>query len=169
MKVHVLGGGPGGLYFAILFKKARPDAEVIVFERNRADDTFGWGFNPCTGSLMREQRDSDQRDVSDDESDDDTSAFPGHHREHLWFDSDGERLGSSVSNPIHRDPTGVEIHIEYRPEAGLVTFRVGDGPPVTLSGFGAPLRLKPWAFLMYEADGVAFEHPYIEYSNDIHI
>ena len=43
MKVHVLGGGPGGLYFAILFKKARPDAEVIVFERNRADDTFGWG------------------------------------------------------------------------------------------------------------------------------
>ena len=127
------------------------------------DDTFGWGFNPCTGSLMREQRDSDQRDVSDDESDDDTSAFPGHHREHLWFDSDGEQLASRDDDA---DPTGVEVHIEYRPEAGLVTFRVGDGPPVTLSGFGAPLRLKPWAFLMYEEDNVAFEQPYIEYSEE---
>ena len=127
------------------------------------DDTFGWGFNPCTGSLMREQRDSDQRDVSDDESDDDTSAFPGHHREHLWFDSDGEQLASRDDDA---DPTGVEVHIEYRPEAGLVTFRVGDGPPVDLSGFGAPLRLKPWAFLMYEEDNVAFEQPYIEYSEE---
>jgi anthraniloyl-CoA monooxygenase len=43
MKIVVIGGGPGGLYFAILAKKARPDAEVAVYERNRADDTFGFG------------------------------------------------------------------------------------------------------------------------------
>lgn len=43
MKIHVLGGGPAGLYFAILAKKADPSREVIVFERNAADDTFGWG------------------------------------------------------------------------------------------------------------------------------
>ncbi|MEM9067974.1 MAG: bifunctional salicylyl-CoA 5-hydroxylase/oxidoreductase [Myxococcota bacterium] len=43
MKVHVLGGGPGGLYFSLLLKKARPDAEVTVFERNAANSTFGWG------------------------------------------------------------------------------------------------------------------------------
>lgn len=43
MKISVIGGGPGGLYFALLYKKARPDAEVIVYERNRPDDTFGFG------------------------------------------------------------------------------------------------------------------------------
>ena len=43
MKVSILGGGPAGLYFAILFKKARPDCDIAVYERNRADDTFGFG------------------------------------------------------------------------------------------------------------------------------
>ncbi|MER9072480.1 bifunctional salicylyl-CoA 5-hydroxylase/oxidoreductase [Mesorhizobium sp. M0904] len=43
MKVAVLGGGPAGLYFAISLKLRDAAHEVTVFERNRADDTFGWG------------------------------------------------------------------------------------------------------------------------------
>ncbi|MET0923161.1 MAG: bifunctional salicylyl-CoA 5-hydroxylase/oxidoreductase [Xanthobacteraceae bacterium] len=43
MKVHVIGGGPAGLYFAILMKKAWPQARITIFERNRPDDTFGFG------------------------------------------------------------------------------------------------------------------------------
>ena len=43
MKVVCLGGGPAGLYFAISMKLRQPDAEVTVIERNKADDTFGWG------------------------------------------------------------------------------------------------------------------------------
>src|SRR3954466_499413 len=43
MKVAVIGGGPAGLYAAILLKKQRPQAEITVYERNRADDTFGFG------------------------------------------------------------------------------------------------------------------------------
>src|SRR5262249_47525166 len=43
MKVHVIGGGPAGLYFAILAKKAWPQTRIPVFERNRPDDTFGFG------------------------------------------------------------------------------------------------------------------------------
>jgi anthraniloyl-CoA monooxygenase len=42
-RIVCLGGGPAGLYSAILFKKALPDAKVEVYERNRPDDTFGWG------------------------------------------------------------------------------------------------------------------------------
>src|SRR5260370_7035242 len=41
--IDCMGGGPAGLYSAILFKKALPNASVEVFERNRAEDTFGWG------------------------------------------------------------------------------------------------------------------------------
>ena len=43
MKVNIVGGGPAGLYFAILMKKAWPQTRITVFERNRPDDTFGFG------------------------------------------------------------------------------------------------------------------------------
>ncbi len=43
MRVLVVGGGPGGLYAALLLKRRHPEAEVVVEERNRPDDTFGWG------------------------------------------------------------------------------------------------------------------------------
>ena len=43
MKISVIGGGPGGLYFALLTKKARPDFDITVYEQNRPDDTFGFG------------------------------------------------------------------------------------------------------------------------------
>jgi anthraniloyl-CoA monooxygenase len=43
MRIAVVGGGPAGLYFAILAKKANPMREIVVFERNRAADTFGFG------------------------------------------------------------------------------------------------------------------------------
>ncbi|MEO0323316.1 MAG: bifunctional salicylyl-CoA 5-hydroxylase/oxidoreductase [Myxococcota bacterium] len=43
MRVACLGGGPGGLYTAISLKLRDPSNEVVVVERNRPDDTFGWG------------------------------------------------------------------------------------------------------------------------------
>src|SRR2546421_8526185 len=43
MRIAVVGGGPGGLYFSILMRKVAPDCEVVVFERNRATDAFGFG------------------------------------------------------------------------------------------------------------------------------
>ncbi|MGF1473991.1 MAG: bifunctional salicylyl-CoA 5-hydroxylase/oxidoreductase [Geminicoccaceae bacterium] len=43
MRVACLGGGPAGLYFAISMKLKDPSHEIVVFERNRSDDTFGWG------------------------------------------------------------------------------------------------------------------------------
>ena len=43
MRIAVLGGGPGGLYFAYLWKKRHPDAQVDLFEQNAADATWGFG------------------------------------------------------------------------------------------------------------------------------
>ena len=43
MKVACIGGGPAGLYFAISMKLRQPSHQVVVFERNKSGDTFGWG------------------------------------------------------------------------------------------------------------------------------
>jgi len=43
MKITIIGGGPAGMYFAILMKKANPAHVITIFERNGPDDTFGWG------------------------------------------------------------------------------------------------------------------------------
>jgi anthraniloyl-CoA monooxygenase len=42
-RIVCLGGGPAGLYAAILLRKSLPSARIEVYERNRPDDTFGWG------------------------------------------------------------------------------------------------------------------------------
>ena len=43
MRIAVVGGGPGGLYFSILTRRDFPDAHIDVFERNKPDDSFGFG------------------------------------------------------------------------------------------------------------------------------
>ncbi|MEP4770297.1 MAG: bifunctional salicylyl-CoA 5-hydroxylase/oxidoreductase [Roseibium sp.] len=43
MRIMCLGGGPAGLYFAISMKLRDPSHDITVMERNRSDDTFGWG------------------------------------------------------------------------------------------------------------------------------
>jgi anthraniloyl-CoA monooxygenase len=56
MNISIVGGGPGGLYFALLVKKAWPDYAVTVYERNQSDDTFGFGvvFSDETLGIFRE-------------------------------------------------------------------------------------------------------------------
>ena len=56
MNVSIVGGGPAGLYAALLLKKARPDARVVVYERNPQGATYGWGvvFSDRTLASFRE-------------------------------------------------------------------------------------------------------------------
>ena len=43
LKIVIIGGGPAGLYFSILMKLANPSHDIVVYEQNRAEDTFGFG------------------------------------------------------------------------------------------------------------------------------
>ena len=55
MRVLCIGGGPAGLYFGLLMKLQDPSHDVVVVERNRPYDTFGWGvvFSDATMDHMR--------------------------------------------------------------------------------------------------------------------
>ncbi|AVS81068.1 bifunctional salicylyl-CoA 5-hydroxylase/oxidoreductase [Paracidovorax avenae] len=55
MKIVCIGGGPAGLYFALLMKQQDPAHDVTVVERNKPYDTFGWGvvFSDATMDHMR--------------------------------------------------------------------------------------------------------------------
>ncbi|MEA3001571.1 MAG: anthraniloyl-CoA monooxygenase [Sphingomonadales bacterium] len=68
MRIACLGGGPAGLTFAISMKLRDPAHEIDLFERNRADDTFGWGVvfsdqsvenlvanDPVSGAIVRDE------------------------------------------------------------------------------------------------------------------
>jgi anthraniloyl-CoA monooxygenase len=57
MKINIIGGGPAGLYFAILMKKLDPAHAITVVERDGPDDTFGWGvvFSETTLEIFRER------------------------------------------------------------------------------------------------------------------
>ena len=56
MKIVCIGGGPAGLYFALLMKQLDPSHDITVVERNKPYDTFGWGvvFSDATMDNMRE-------------------------------------------------------------------------------------------------------------------
>ena len=59
MKINIIGGGPAGMYFAILMKRADPAHEITVYERNGPDDTFGWGV-VFSGKTLRNLRAADE-------------------------------------------------------------------------------------------------------------
>ncbi len=59
MKTNIIGGGPAGLYFAILMKKADPAHDITIHERNGPDDTFGWGV-VFSGKTLANLKEADE-------------------------------------------------------------------------------------------------------------
>src|SRR5438105_3207571 len=59
MKITIIGGGPAGMYFAILMKKANAAHDITIYERNGPDDTFGWGV-VFSGKTLANLREADE-------------------------------------------------------------------------------------------------------------
>jgi anthraniloyl-CoA monooxygenase len=67
MRINVIGGGPAGLYFALLMKRRDSSHKVAVYERNPPDATFGWGvvFSGRTLSNLREADEESHRRITE--------------------------------------------------------------------------------------------------------
>ena len=67
LRIAIVGGGPAGLYLAILLKKADRAAEVQVLERNAPDATFGWGvvFSEETLGALRDADPETHLEITD--------------------------------------------------------------------------------------------------------
>jgi anthraniloyl-CoA monooxygenase len=67
MRVTIVGGGPAGLYFALLMKKRDPRSEVRIFERDGPGDTYGWGivFSDQTLTYLRDQDEPSFREIQE--------------------------------------------------------------------------------------------------------
>ena len=89
MNVVVVGGGPGGLYAALLMKRRDAKANVTVLERNRPDDTFGWGV------VLSDQTVANLRDADPDSGARITAAI------HRWDDIDVRFAGHSMRSGGH--------------------------------------------------------------------
>jgi anthraniloyl-CoA monooxygenase len=59
MKINIIGGGPAGMYFAILMKTSDAAHDITIYERNGPDDTFGWGV-VFSGKTLRNLRAADE-------------------------------------------------------------------------------------------------------------
>jgi anthraniloyl-CoA monooxygenase len=87
MRIACIGGGPAGLYLAIQMKLADPAHEIVVYERNRVDDPFGFGvvFSDATGDNLAAADPATYREMS--------ARF--HHWDDIHIHYRGERLTST--------------------------------------------------------------------------
>lgn len=65
MKINIIGGGPAGLYFAILMKQFDPAHVITIIERDGPHDTFGWGivFSDQTFAYLQESDEPSYREI----------------------------------------------------------------------------------------------------------
>jgi anthraniloyl-CoA monooxygenase len=138
MRIVCIGGGPGGLYFAVLMKKADPRHHITVIERNRSDDTFGFGvvFSDATMAAVAE-------------ADADTYGEVAHHLVH-WDDIEVNYRGERMTSTGHGF-SGVSRHtllrvlqeqacaagVEVRFEREVTSLDVSAGADLVVASDGA--------------------------------
>jgi len=147
VRVVVVGGGPGGLYAALLFKRRHPEARVSVHERNRPDDTFGWG-------VVLSDQTVDNLRAADPESGAQIAE-----RLHRWDDIEIHFRGESIRSGGHgfsgigrkemlailQDrcrALDVELHFEADLDADLSALAARERPDLIIAADGINSRIR---------------------------
>jgi anthraniloyl-CoA monooxygenase len=139
VRIAVIGGGPGGLYFSILMRKVAPDCEITVFERNAPTDAFGFGvvFSDETLTVF--------------EHADPESYWSIAERFARWTDIDIHHRGSVTRSGGHGFAA-----LGRRELLGILQSRAGSlGVELRFQSEGPPLSELGWADLVVGADGAS--------------
>jgi len=142
MRIAVIGGGPAGLYFAILMKRDRPQAHVTVVERNRADDTFGFGvvFSDQALDAFRDADPPSYRAIVD--------SFAYWDDVEVRFGGAVHRIGGNgfcgcsrrtLLMRLHERARALGVELEFRREAAPEDFPDAD-LVVAADGINSPIR-----------------------------
>lgn len=167
MKINVVGGGPSGLFFSILMKRMDPRHEIVVFERNPPDATFGWGVVFSEGTL------SELRDADYDTYLEITQAFATwdtietHHQDHT-IRSRGHRF-SAISRKVLlgilqrrarelRVPVHFEVEIDDPDEYADADVLVGAD--------GVNSTVRPWRADVFEPTVFPYPSRFIWFGTD---
>src|SRR5687767_12239986 len=144
MRIACLGGGPAGLYFAISMKLRDSAHELHVFERNRPDDTFGWGVvfsdqtvenllanDPVSGAAI--QSEFAHWDDIDVHIHDETIRSSGH-----GFIGIGRKRLLNILQERARE-LGVRLHFEHEASPELDSYA---GYDLVIAADGANSRIR---------------------------
>ena len=144
MRIACIGGGPAGLYFAISMKLRNAAHEIHIFERNRADDTFGWGVvfsdqtvenlmanDPVSGAIVRDE--FTHWDDIDVHINGETIRSSGH-----GFIGIGRKRLLNILQE-RADELGVLLHFEHEASSDLEDWR---GYDLVIAADGANSRIR---------------------------
>jgi anthraniloyl-CoA monooxygenase len=154
MRIACLGGGPAGLYFAISMKLRDPAHRIDLYERNRADDTFGWGVvfsdqtvenlmanDPVSGAVI--QREFAHWDDIDVHIHGETIRSSGH-----GFIGIGRKRLLAILQERARD-LGVALHFEHEGSPDLADWADHD---LVIAADGANSRIRDRYQAHFEVD-----------------
>ena len=146
MKINIIGGGPAGLYFAILMKKISAAHEINIYERNGPDDTFGWGvvFSGKTlANLRAADEDSHAEITKQFEAWDNVDVVHGDTKVSIPGNSFSGIARLQLLKILQRRAEQLGVNVEFRKEIqDIESLRKGCDLLVAADGVNSTVRLK---------------------------
>ncbi len=147
MKLVIIGGGPAGLYFAILMKKHNPAHQITIFERDGPDDTFGWGivFSDQTFAYLRENDyDSFANIVNACETWDNVDVVHKDRKVTIRGNKFSGIARIAFLNILHRRCLDLGVDIRFRTNVTDVDHIIGSGYDLVVGADGANSLVRKW-------------------------
>ena len=168
MKINVIGGGPAGLYFAILIKKTDASHQIKIYERNGPNDTFGWGvvFSGKTLANLRAADEESHAEITREfEAWDNVDVVHGDEKISIHGNSFSGIARLQLLNILQRRAEQLGVEIAFRTEIqDIESLRNNCDLLLAADGVNSTVRLRYAERLQPQLDSRA--HRYIWYGTN---